>query len=62
MLDWTALSWVFFGGFFKTFVEVSVDHIIYRDYISSRRLFIYCSLATTDSGTQRTQKSCGHLI
>ena len=34
-----------FGGFFLTFLEGSVDHIIYRDYIVIRRSFIYCSLA-----------------
>ena len=31
ILDWTALS-CFFTGFFKTFLEGSVDHIIYREY------------------------------
>ena len=35
-----------FWGFFKTFLEGSVDLIIYRDYIVNRRFFIYCSLAT----------------
>ena len=34
------------GGCFETFIEGSVDHINYRDYIVSRRSFIYCSLAT----------------
>ena len=29
----------------KTFVEGSVDHIVYRDCIANRRSFIYCSLA-----------------
>ena len=33
-LDWTALSWNLGGGFFETFLEGSVDHIIYRDTIS----------------------------
>ena len=33
------------GGFFKSFLEGSVDHIIYRGYIVNRRFFIYCSLA-----------------
>ena len=33
------------GGSFKTFLEGSVDLIIYRDYIVNRRFFIYCSLA-----------------
>ena len=31
--------------FLKTFLEGSVDHIIYRVYIVNRRFFIYCSLA-----------------
>ena len=44
ILDWTALSWIL-GGIFKAFLEGSVDHIIYRDYIANRRSFIYCSLA-----------------
>ena len=34
-----------FLGFFETFLEGSVDLIIYRDYIVIRRFFIYCSLA-----------------
>ena len=47
ILGWTALSWIFFfgGGGFKIFLDGSVDHIIYRDYIAKRRSFIYCSLA-----------------
>ena len=44
ILDWTVLSWNL-GGFFETFLQGSVDHIIYRDYIVNRRFFIYCSLA-----------------
>ena len=47
MLDWTALSWNWGGGIFKTFLKGSVDHIIYRDY--NRRSFIYCSLTCTES-------------
>ena len=42
MLDWTALSCKFFfwGGDLKNFfLEGSVDHIIYRDYISESALF-----------------------
>ena len=46
ILDWTALSWNFFGGFFKTFLEGSVDQVIYRDYVVNRRSFIDCSLAS----------------
>ena len=45
-----SLTWTFFffwgGGFFKTFLERSVDHIIYRDYGVNRRSLIYCSLAS----------------
>ena len=33
------------GVFFKTFLEGSVDRVIYRDYIVNRRFFIYCNLA-----------------
>ena len=33
------------GDFLKTFLEGSVDRVIYRDYIVNRRFFIYCSLA-----------------
>ena len=33
------------GGFFKTFLEGSVDRVIYRDYIVNRRFFTYCRLA-----------------
>ena len=36
----------FWGDFFKTFLEGSVEHIIYRDYVVNRRFFIYCSLAS----------------
>ena len=35
---WTALSWNL-GGFFETFLEGSVDRVIYRDYIVNRRFF-----------------------
>ena len=35
-------------GFLKTFLEGSVDRVIYRDYKVNRRFFIYCSLATRD--------------
>ena len=45
ILDWTVLWWNFLGIFLKTFLEESVDLIIYRDYIVNRRFFIYCSLA-----------------
>ena len=37
------ISW----GFFETFLEGFVDHVMYRDYIVNRRYFIYCSLATS---------------
>ena len=45
ILYWTVLSWNL-EGVFETFLEGSVDHIIYRDYIVNQRFFIYCSLAT----------------
>ena len=32
-------------GFLKTFLEGSVDRVIYRDYIVNRCFFIYRSLA-----------------
>ena len=35
-----------YRGFFKTILEGSVDHVIYRDYIVNRRFFIFCSLAS----------------
>ena len=35
----------FFCGFLKTFLEGSVDRVIYRNFIVSQRLFIYCNLA-----------------
>ena len=46
----TDLSWNGGGGDFETVLEGSVDHIIYRDYIANRRLFIYCCLATSGKG------------
>ena len=47
-IGWPYRGFFFFlgGGFFETFLEGSVDHIIYRDYTVNRRFFIYCSLAT----------------
>ena len=50
ILDWTALSWNLGRGrgIFETFLEGSVEHIIYRDYIVNRRFFIYCSLACSN--------------
>ena len=36
----------YFGDFLDTFLEGSVDHIIYRDYIVNRSSFINCSLAS----------------
>ena len=41
-----------FLGFFRTFLEGSVDHIIYGDYIMNRRFFFFfwcCSLACETS-------------
>ena len=45
ILDLTALSWIFWGDFFKAFLEWSVDHIGPRESIANRGSFIYCSLA-----------------
>ena len=39
ILDWTVLSWNCGGIFKKTFLEGSVDLIIYRDSIVNRRFF-----------------------
>ena len=52
ILDWKALWWNWGGG--ETFLEGSVDHIIYRVYTANRRSFIYCSLASLprSSGTK----------
>ena len=49
-LDGLIVEFFFFfflgGGFLKkTFLQTSVDRVIYRDYIVNRRFFIYCSLA-----------------
>ena len=41
MVDWTALSWVFWGHFSKTFLEGSVDRVIYSDYAVNRLSFIF---------------------
>ena len=50
ILDWTAYLGIL-GGFFKTFLEGSVDRDFYRDYIVNRRFFICCSLACVRSGS-----------
>ena len=55
-----------FWWFFETFLEGSVDHIIYRDYIVNRRSFIYCSLATltdhsTDGGASCSVINCHNV-
>ena len=43
ILDWTVLSWIFFfffgGGILKTFLEGSVDRVIYGDYKVNRHFF-----------------------
>ena len=54
------------GGFFKTFLEGSVDHVIYRDYVVNRRSFIYCNLATLHlkqrmTPCRRQDHSEGHI-
>ena len=41
-------------GFFKTFLEGSVDYAIYRDYIMIQSFFIYCSLACLPNSVQRS--------
>ena len=42
------------GGWgFETFLEGSVDDIIYRYYITNRRSSIYCSLAVPSLRTDR---------
>ena len=42
---YSILDWIFFwgvrDGIFKTFLEESVDHIIYRDYKANRRSYYY---------------------
>ena len=40
ILDWTVLSWKFWG-FFETILEGSVDLIIYRDYNYSESALFY---------------------
>ena len=57
ILDWTVLSWNFWE-FLKTFLEGSVYHIIYRDYIVNRRFFIDCSLACSRSLPSSLPLSC----
>ena len=42
-------GWGWGGVFFTTFLEGSVDHVIYKDYIVNWHFFIYCNLATTQS-------------
>ena len=46
ILDCTAFLWIFFF-----FLEGSVDHIIYRDYIVNRSSFLSCNLVFTNSET-----------
>ena len=46
LFHWFCLNSGLIVEFFKTFLEGSVDRIIYRDYKVNRRFFIYCSLAT----------------
>ena len=59
---WTALSWNFGGFFLKTFLEGSVDHIIYRDYVANRRSLIYCSLARRRPTSRRRLRSLRILM
>ena len=44
MLDWTVLSWNFWGIIWNSFRGVC-RHIIYRDYTVNRTSYIYCSVA-----------------
>ena len=46
IIDWTALSWNIFW-IFETFLEGSVDHIIYRNYMVNLHFFNHCNLATS---------------
>ena len=46
-----------FLGFFETFLEGSVDHVIHGDSIVNRRFFIYYSLATRSFKQPETQDS-----
>ena len=59
ILDWTVLSRNFFGGFFETFLEGSVDLIIYRDYIVNRRFFIYWKATVGKDACGNFQSICG---
>ena len=48
------MDFVVVVGLFKTFLEGSLDHIIYRDYmIVNRRSVIYCSLACVRAVAKR---------
>ena len=46
------------GGGVKTFLEGSVDSIIYRNYIVNRRSFLYCNLAAADNPVHRQVPLC----
>ena len=46
-------GYLVYGGFLKTFLEGSIDHIIYRDYIVNGRFLIYCSLVTVSTTSSR---------
>ena len=62
--DWTTLSWNFvvvIVDFLKYFLERSVDHIIHRDYIVNRSLFISCSLSTSSASLLVMKKSRGKV-
>ena len=53
-LDWMALSEIWGGGgedFLKTFLETSVDHIIYRDNVVNWSSFINYSRASASLET-----------
>ena len=46
------------GIFYETFLEGSVDRVIYWDYIVNRRFFIYCRLAISERGSDVVASGC----
>ena len=48
------------GVFFKTFLEGSVDHVIYRNYIVNGSSFIYCNLACGIKWQDQESQSAQH--
>ena len=60
ILEWMALS-CNLGGIFWTFLEWSVDNIIYMDYIVNQSSFIYWSLACRLSSLWLNNRLCINL-